>query len=109
MQIVNCRSYHARTVKQTLLRMPDEKSIFKIYYISVIGRDTPEKYEWEHCPHTQDGFEKFFLLGKHEGIGFVLAFPHVTNSFLLQQLQETGTLFDRPYPSWRLPYTCREP
>jgi len=69
--------------------MPDGKSVFKVYYISVIGRDKPEQYEWAHCPHTQDDFEKMFLAGKQEGIGFVLAFPHVTKVFRFSPYMET--------------------
>jgi hypothetical protein len=42
MQIASCRTYHGKTVGHTLLRMPDGRSVFKIYYISVIGRDKPE-------------------------------------------------------------------
>jgi hypothetical protein len=33
MQIAPCRAYHAQTVGQSLLRMPDGKSVFKVYYI----------------------------------------------------------------------------
>ena len=52
MQISPCRMYHAQTVGRSLLRMPDGKSAFKTYYISVIGRDKPELYEWRRCPRT---------------------------------------------------------
>ena len=61
--------------------MPDGKSVFKIHYISIMGRDKPELYEWEHSPFTQLDFEQFFLSGAHEGIGFVTAFPHISKIF----------------------------
>jgi hypothetical protein len=89
MQIATCRSYHAQIVGQSLLRMPDGKSVFKVYYTSVIGRDEPERYEWQHCPHTREHFEKTFLAGGHEGIGFVIAFPHVTKIFRFAPAMET--------------------
>ncbi len=89
MQIAACRSYHAQTAGQGLLRMSDGRSIFKVYYISVIGRDKPELYEWQHCPRNREHFEKTFLAGSHEGIGFVIAFPHVTKIFRFSPALET--------------------
>jgi len=89
MQIAACRSYHAETVGQSILRMPDGKSAFKVYYISVIGRDRPELYEWQHSPRTQAQFEKTFLAGGYEGIGFAVAFPHVTKIFRFSPAMET--------------------
>ncbi len=89
MQIATCRPYHAQTAGQSLLRMSDSRSIFKVYYISVIGRDKPELYEWQHSPRNRDHFEKTFLAGSHEGIGFVIAFPHVTKIFRFSPAMET--------------------
>lgn len=89
MLIAKCRPYHARTFKHSLLRMPDGRSVFKVYYISIIGRDSPEKFEWERCPRTQTDFERTFLSGNHEGIGFVTAFPHITKIFRISPYAET--------------------
>lgn len=69
--------------------MPDGKSVFKVYYISVVGRDRPELYEWQHSPRTAAEFETAFLAGGHEGIGFVLAFPHVTKVYRFSPDGET--------------------
>jgi hypothetical protein len=69
--------------------MPDGKSVFKVYYISVIGRDTPERFEWAHSPRTQHDFEQAFLAGGYEGVGFVIAFPHVTKIFRFSPSAET--------------------
>jgi hypothetical protein len=69
--------------------MPDGKSVFKVYYISVIGRDKPEQFEWARAPRTQHDFEQAFLAGGYEGIGFVLAFPHVTKIFRFSPSAET--------------------
>jgi len=89
MQIDACRAYHAQTVGQNLLRMPDGRSTFKVYYISVIGRDKPELFEWQHSPRTRESFEKAFLAGGYEGVGFVMAFPHVTKIFRFSPAMET--------------------
>ena len=56
--------------------MPDGKSVFKVYYISVIGRDRPELYEWQRSPRTTADFERMFVAGGHEGVGFVLQATH---------------------------------
>ena len=45
MNIATCRTYHAISSGTNLLRMPDKKSVFKIYYLSIIKRDNPEAYE----------------------------------------------------------------
>jgi hypothetical protein len=69
--------------------MPDGKSVFKIYHISIIGRDAPEKFEWERCPNTPKEFEKLFISGGHKGIGFVTAFPHITKIYRFSPYAET--------------------
>ena len=89
MQIAACRAYHAQTVGQSLLRMPDGISAFKVYYLSVIGRDRPERFEWGRSARTQQHFEQEFLAGGHVGIGFVVAFPHVTKIFRFSPAMET--------------------
>lgn len=89
MRIAACRTYHAQTVGRTVLRIPDGKSVFKVYYISVIGRETPELYEWQRCPRTPAHFERAFLAGGYQGIGFVVAFPHVAKIYRFSPEGET--------------------
>jgi hypothetical protein len=89
MKVAVCRPYHAQTVGRTTMQMPDGKSVFKIYYLSIIGRDKPERYEWGAAPFTRDEFESAFLRGGHEGIGFVTAFPHITKVFRYAPSVET--------------------
>lgn len=89
MQIAVCRTYHAITSGATTLSMPDGKSAFKVYYISIVGRDRPELYEWERSALTQDEFERTFVEGAHEGVGFVIAFPHITKVFRFGPSMET--------------------
>jgi len=69
--------------------MPDGKSVFKVYYISVIGRDRPELYEWQRSPRTTADFERMFVAGGHEGVGFVICFPHVTKVYRFSPEGET--------------------
>ena len=89
MKIPSCKSYHAVTDSVKLLQMPDGKSAFKVYYISIIARDKPESYEWEHFALSKDEFEEVFLAGGHAGIGFVIAFPHITKVFRFGPSMET--------------------
>jgi hypothetical protein len=82
--------YHARLEKFNLIRTQGGKSIFKVYYLSITGRDDPEKYEWESSPFSREEFEEIFLSKKIEGIGFVISFPHITKVFLFSQPVETN-------------------
>ena len=89
MQVAACRTYHAITSGTATLSMPDGKSAFKVYYISIVVRDRPELYEWERCDLTHEEFERQFLAGAHEGIGFAIAFPHITKVFRFAPTMET--------------------
>jgi hypothetical protein len=81
MEIKACRSYHGVLDGFRLLSFPDGKSVFKIYYVSIIGRDRPEQYEWAKCPLSKADYERSLLDKPLEGIGFVTAFPHITKVF----------------------------
>lgn len=89
MQIAPCRIYHGRQVGQGLVKMADGQSVFKVYYISVVGRDTPERFEWERCPRTAADFERALLATGIEGIGFAIAFPHVAKVYRFSPSGET--------------------
>lgn len=89
MHIANCRPYHSRTDGVSVLRLPDGLSVFKIYYISIIGRDQPERYEWDRCPLSRADFETRFARSGLEGVGFVTAFPHITKCFRFAPAMET--------------------
>ena len=81
MEVSQNGGYHAVIESSSVLKMPDGKSVFKIYYVSIVGRDTPSKYEWGSCPLSKEEYEKRFLASGNEGIGFVTAFPHITKVF----------------------------
>lgn len=89
MSIATCQSYHAVSSGTTLLNMPDGKSVFKIYYLSIVGRAQPGLYEWERCSLTQEDFARRFLSGAPAGIGFVTVFPHITKIFRFAPSMET--------------------
>ncbi len=89
MNIAKCRTYHACLANQNVLRLPDGKSVFKIYYLSIIGRDKPEAYEWAHSPLNQKDLEMRILSSGHGGIGFITSFPHITKIFRFSPKNET--------------------
>ena len=89
MRIAACRPYHSLTVRTDLLRMPDTISAFKVYYLDIIGRDDPRKYEWAHCPLSQDEFAERLRNAGLEGVGFITAFPHITKVFRFAPAMET--------------------
>jgi len=72
--------YDARISGTHLLACPDGRSAFKVYFIDIVGRQNPERYEWDRCPMSRDGFLAA-LPRAAEGVGFVTAFPHVTKIF----------------------------
>lgn len=71
------------------MTMPDGQSVFKIYYISIIGRDDPARYEWGQGPFTMEDFEEVLRNSGMEGIGFVTAFPHIAKVFRFAPSMET--------------------
>jgi hypothetical protein len=89
MEIAPCLPYHAQCVGFKLLKLSDGKSAFKIYYLSMLGRENRARYEWNHSPLQSAEFEQVFKMGGHEGIGFVTAFPHVAKIFRFSPYMET--------------------
>ena len=69
--------------------MDDEKSVYKVYFVSIVGRDSPAAYEWAHCELSMDGFLKALTARGPEGIGFVIAFPHITKIYRWGPSMET--------------------
>ena len=81
LEITACNPYDARVVEHRLVHMPDGVSAFKVYFVSIVGRPHPERYEWGACPLTRDDFVAEFRQGPWQGVGFVTAFPHITKVF----------------------------
>ena len=80
--------YDARIAGTRLLRAADGRSVFKVYFIDIVGRASPERYEWDRCPTSRDGFLAG-LARIADGVGFVIAFPHVTKLFRFGPHAET--------------------
>jgi hypothetical protein len=89
MLIQPCKPYHARVVDTSILWMPDGRSAFKIYYLSIVGRAERARYEWECSSLSLAAFEEAFLGSGQQGVGFVTAFPHITKVFRFSPTAET--------------------
>jgi hypothetical protein len=87
-EVKPANSYDARIAGKRLLRPADGRSAFKVYFIDIVGRTDPARYEWDRCPTGRDAF----LAGMArvaEGVGFVTAFAHVTKLFRFGPHAET--------------------
>jgi hypothetical protein len=89
MRISACRTYHSKTVHRAILRMPDGRSVFKVYFLSIIGRDDPTRYEWGRGDFTMEQFLARLENSGAEGVGFITSFPHITKLFRAAPSMET--------------------
>ncbi|MFA5043236.1 MAG: hypothetical protein WC381_07220 [Kiritimatiellia bacterium] len=89
MNVKACLPYRSKMIRKTWLRLPDNRSVFKLYFFSLIGRDEPERYEWERSTLTPAAFEANLRQMAPEGIGFITAFPHLTKVFRFAPAAET--------------------
>ena len=80
--------YDARIAGTRLVRPSEGRSAFKVYFIDIVGRTDPARYEWDRCPTSRDAFLAA-LARVAEGVGFVTAFPHVTKLFRFGPHAET--------------------
>ena len=84
-----CRSYHGRLAGVRTWHMPDRRSVFKTYFVSIVGREERARYEWEHSAFSMDDLERLFLRSAVAGVGVVTAFPHITKVFRFAPAVET--------------------
>ncbi len=89
MKVAPCRPYHSKMIKKTWLCLPGSQSAFKLYFFSLIGRDEPERFEWERSSLTPVAFEANLSKMAPEGVGFITAFPHLTKIFRFAPSNET--------------------
>lgn len=75
------RTYQARLKDRLLLKLDDGKSCFKVYFLDITGRSEPERYEWDAGRRRPEEFLQSLRLAHLEGVGFVIAFPHITKVF----------------------------
>lgn len=69
--------------------MPNGRSVFKNYFVSIIGRPEKARYEWPDDRSFASAVEA--RLGKLpvEGVGFIVTFPHITKVFRFAPAMET--------------------
>ena len=92
------KPYTSKVVGKELLLLDETRSAFKVYFVDIVGRDEPAKYEWAHCGRTTDDLMAQLREMAPEGIGFVTAFPHITKIFQFGPNPETN-LYTRAYKS----------
>ncbi|MFP3903064.1 MAG: hypothetical protein ACLFWB_02360 [Armatimonadota bacterium] len=78
-EIEPCKPYTARPAGTSMYRLGDHA--FKVYYVDITGRDDPERYEWDECGRDRTEVIDSLTAAEIEGVGFVVAFPHITKVF----------------------------
>ena len=76
-----CNTYHGKSAGTEMVRMPDGKSAFKVYFVDIVGRKQPERFEWMLSGRSPKDFLAGLAKRGIEGIGFVIAFPHITKVY----------------------------
>jgi len=84
-----CNTYRARAAGKKTLKLPDGQSTFKVYFVDIVERRDPERFEWKLCGRSQEGFVDLLRKSGIEGVGFVIAFPHITKVFRYGPAMET--------------------
>lgn len=74
-----CGTYDARPSGTAVYRAG--QTAFKIYYVDIVGRPQRERYEWEHCGRERESLLDQLKDAAVEGVGAILAFPHITKVF----------------------------
>lgn len=87
MQIKPCNTYAARPSGTALYT--NGKSAFKIYFADIHGRTNPERFEWDLCGRPRESVVEHLTRRGLEGIGAVVAFPHITKVFRFSPAAET--------------------
>lgn len=85
--IKSCNSYAARPAGVATYR--DGKHCFKIYYVDIYDRSQPKRYEWDRFELPREALPEALAEAGVEGIGFVVAFPHITKVFRFAPGAET--------------------
>ncbi len=84
-----CAPYHAIDAGRQALSVADGRSVFKVYFIDIVGRPDPTRTEWAHCGIRKDDFlARLAHAPGVEGVGFVTAFAHITKVFRVAPANE---------------------
>lgn len=90
MQIKPCQPYAAQLLQPPeLVRMPDRRSAFKVYFLSITGRTEPARYEWGVGPERPEDFLARLAGSAQPGIGFATVFKHIAKIFRFDPAAET--------------------
>lgn len=87
MEIKPCNTYAARPSGTDLYRAG--RSAYKIYYAEIYGRSNPERFEWDRCGRPRQSVLDHLARLQLQGIGAIVAFPHITKVFRFAPSAET--------------------
>lgn len=82
-----CSTYAARPSGVAVYRAG--ATVYKVYYVDIYGRQEPERYEWDLCGRPRATVLEHLATTGIEGVGFVVAFPHITKVFRFAPSVET--------------------
>jgi hypothetical protein len=82
-----CQGYAARPAGRAVYA--NGPHAFKVYYIDIVGRARPERYEWDRAEIDPEGVLAGLKRAGAEGVGFVCAFPHIVKAFRFGPESET--------------------
>ena len=81
--------YRAVLHFKTLLRPPGRRSAFKVYFISLTGRQDRARYEWSLTPEAAGKALQALAGAVPAGAGFIVAFRHIVKIFRFDPALET--------------------
>ncbi|MBI2298033.1 MAG: hypothetical protein HYU66_03620 [Armatimonadetes bacterium] len=79
MDVRPCNTYAARPAGTAVHRAG--KSVFKLYFVDIYGREHPERFEWRLNGLDPGAVAAALERLGVEGVGFVIAFPHIAKLF----------------------------
>jgi hypothetical protein len=69
--------------------MPDGRSRFKVYFLSLIRKEPSHLFDSQSCDDTPDYFDNRLVNSGIQGVGFITTFPHITKIFRYSPRAET--------------------
>lgn len=85
-----CETYRAVLSSRDIYRGSDGKTVFKVYFVDIVGRSDPARTVWAECGREKRDFVASLAEAEGvEGIGFITAFPHISKAFRFSPGAET--------------------
>lgn len=81
--------YASRAVGTARLDLPDG-SAFKVYYLDIVGRPEPQRFEWAASGRDRAAALEQLRVAGIVGVGFVCLFPHIAKVFFFGEGCETN-------------------